>query len=75
MLNDLVKYCDDKRIDQITFKEFVVIVTDKLGDIRTERGQRKLFDLYDKNGDGFIDCEEISEIANELCENMSLEDI
>ncbi|EAR99016.1 EF hand protein (macronuclear) [Tetrahymena thermophila SB210] len=75
MLNDLVKLCDDKKIDQLNYKEFVVTVTDKLGDIKTEKGQKKLFDLYDKNGDGFIDCDEIEEIANELCENMTQEDI
>ena len=75
MLTDLAKYCEDKKVEMICFKEFAVIVTDKLGDIKTEKGQRKLFDLYDQNGDGYIDCHEIAEIANELCENMSLEDI
>lgn len=38
MLGDLVKYCEEKKVDLISFKEFVVIVTDKLGDIKTERG-------------------------------------
>lgn len=75
MLSDLVRYCEERSVDLINFKEFVVIVTDKLGDIRTERGQRKLFDLYDQNGDGYIDCDEIAQIAQELSENMTKEDI
>jgi len=38
MLTDLVKYCEDKKVELICFKEFAVIVTDKLGDIKTEKG-------------------------------------
>lgn len=55
----------------IGFDEFVDIIASGVGETKTRDGLRRVFAIFDKNEDGFIDFEEFKAISKEIKENIN----
>jgi len=51
------------------------IVVGKVGDTKSKDGLQKVFEIYDKDGAGFIDMDKFKQIARELGETMNENEI
>lgn len=59
----------------IKFEEFLEIVCSKVGDNKSREGLKKVFSLWDPEGNGVIDFDSFKRIAKELGETMNDDDI
>lgn len=59
----------------ITFPEFLEIIGSKVGETKTKDGIRRVFSIYDKDENGFIDFEELKAISKQLHENLTDDDL
>ena len=59
----------------IKFDEFLEIVASKAGDCKSREGLAKVFELWDKEGNGVIDFDAFKRIARELGETMNDDEI
>ena len=55
----------------IKFDEFLEIVCSKAGDTKSKEGMAKVFELWDHEGNGYIDFESFKRIAKELGETLN----
>jgi Ca2+-binding EF-hand superfamily protein len=55
----------------INFDEFLNIICNRVGDVKSKEGLQKVFNLYDVDGTGSIDFEKLKNIAKELGENLN----
>ena len=59
----------------INFDQFLEIVGSKVGDTKTKEGLKRIFALYDPNGDGIIDYEEFKAVAKWIKDGINDEDL
>jgi Ca2+-binding EF-hand superfamily protein len=59
----------------VNFDEFLDIISNRVGDVKSKEGLQKLFNLYDTDGSGFIDFEKFKHVAKELGESMNDDEI
>lgn len=59
----------------LTFDNFVDIVCSYTGEVKTRDGIKRVFDLYDKEGTGLIEFEQLKAIARLIGETMSDDDL
>ena len=59
----------------IKFDEFLEIIASKVGDAKSREGLAKVFDLWDNQGNGFIDFDSFRRIAKELGETLNDDEI
>ena len=59
----------------IKFDQFLEIVASKAGDTQSREGLSKVFDLWDKDGQGYIDFDSFKRIARELGETFNDDEI
>ncbi|KAM3126893.1 hypothetical protein pb186bvf_004404 [Paramecium bursaria] len=59
----------------VNFDQFVDIVTDQLGNNKSREGAAKLFELYDPQGEGFINFDKLKAVAKELGETMNNDEL
>ena len=50
----------------IKFDEFLEIVASKAGDAKSKEGLSKVFELWDNEGNGYVDFNSFKRIAKEL---------
>ena len=65
----------DQQGDLIEFEEFLNAITSKLGDKETKEGINKIFDLFDDDGTGFININNLKRVAKELGETMNPDEL
>ena len=46
-----------------------------MGDMKTKEGLKRIFALYDKNGDGIIDYEEFKDVARWVKDGINNDDL
>ena len=60
---------------EIDFEEFLDAISGKLGNRETREGIDKIFDLFDDDGSGTINLNNIRRVAKELGETMSVDEL
>ena len=60
---------------KVSVENFIEIVQGNFGKLVTREGLRKVFDRYDKKGDGWIGGENIEKVMKDLGENMDKEEV
>lgn len=66
MINDL------KAINRpLKFEEFLEVICSKVGDTKSKDGITRVFQLWDKEGNGYVDFDSFKRIARELGETMN----
>lgn len=65
----------DRLGSSIDFDQFLDAITDKLGDKETRRGIEKIFELFDEDGTGSINLNNLRRVAKELGETMSVDEL
>ena len=74
-IDKLVADFDKDHTNKIDFHEFLAIMMKKMSDTDQKDALDEAFDLFDKNKDGEISIEDLQEVARELNENMSYEEL
>jgi len=59
----------------IDFETFLNAITAKLGDKETKEGIKKIFDLFDDDGSGAINLNNLKRVAKELGETMTADEL
>ena len=59
----------------IKFDEFLDVVCSKVGDCSSRDGITRVFQIWDKNGNGFADFDSFKRIARELGETLNDEEL
>jgi Ca2+-binding EF-hand superfamily protein len=55
----------------INFEEFLSIICSKVGDLKSRDGVSKVFELWDREGNGYADFDSFKRIARELGETLN----
>ena len=65
-----------KNIDKkVSVEDFISIIQGNFGKLVTREGLQKVFNRYDKKGEGQIKCENIENVMKDLGENMEKEEV
>ena len=59
------------RTKAINFDDFLAIVVNRLGDVKSREGLAKLYQVYDTDGTGILDFEKFKTVAREIGENLN----
>lgn len=74
-----IKSCDKNKNNLIEFEDFVLLMDIIKRDATRKEDQMKTleraFKIFDKNGDGFIEVNELSRVMTELGEKLSEEEV
>ena len=68
---NIISKADTNRNGTIEFEEFVVMMSHRMKSVSFEDDIRKTFDLFDKNGDGFITFKELRRVLSCLKINLT----
>jgi calmodulin len=68
---NIISKADSNRNGTIEFDEFVVMMSHRMKSVSFEDDVKKTFDLFDKNGDGFITTKELRRVLSCLKINMT----
>ena len=74
-LNELIKKYDTNNTGRIDFHEFLNIMLYKMSESNSDSQIQAAFELFDLNGDKYIDMEDLKRVAAELGEKMSEEEL
>ena len=74
-LRSLILQYDTAGTGRIDFAEFLDIMLQKISENNTETEIQNAFELFDINGDKFIDIEDLRKVAEELGETMTEEEL
>lgn len=61
---------DDHPDSKIDFSEFLDLMTAKMSENDTKDDIKKVFKLFDEEGNGFVSVQDLKRVAKELQENM-----
>ena len=74
-LNKLIQEFSKDKSDKIDFSEFLKIMISKMAEKDQNSEIEKAFDLFDINKDGKIDFDDLKQVARELNETMTDEEL
>ena len=74
-LRVLISQYDNAGTGRIDFAEFLDIMLTKISESNTDSQIQNAFELFDINGDKFIDIDDLRKVAEELGENMTEEEL
>ena len=70
-LNDMLREFDQDSNGTIEFDEFVLLVSKMDGGDNEEENLKAAFEVFDKDGNGYIDREELKDIMKQLGNNFT----
>lgn len=74
-ISDMLNEVDADGDGTIDFFEFLTMMARKVKDVDAEAELKEAFDVFDKNGDGFISSEELALVLKNLGEPASGADV
>merc|ERR1712227_541856 len=72
---NMVADLDSDGSGEIEFGEFLEVMTAKITDKNTKEEIERVLKLFDKDGNGTLEADDLSRVCTELGENMSEEDV
>ena len=72
-LDDIIKTFDEDESGTIDKDEFINLLTTKLKEQKEDKDLLEIFNMFDKNRDGFINEEDINYIINEIGDDLDEE--
>ena len=70
IIYEMLEQYDTNRDSKIDFGEFLDLMTAKMSDNDSKDDIRKVFKLFDEEGNGFLSINDLKRVAKELGENM-----
>lgn len=70
IIYDMLDEYDDHPDSKIDFAEFLDLMTAKMSENDTKDDIKKVFKLFDEEGNGFVSIQDLKRVAKELQENM-----
>jgi len=67
----MVAQVDKDGSGEIEFGEFLTMMSNKISGMDTLRDLRQAFDLLDKDGRGFISCNELKHVVTDFCGKLN----
>lgn len=74
-IRNLVSYYDKDASGTVDLSEFISLMTHKIQEQEEENEILEIFELYDRNGDGYLSKEELEMVLKEAGENIKSEDL
>ncbi len=70
IIYEMLQNYEDDCETQIDFKEFLDLMTAKMTENDSKEDIKKVFKLFDEEGNGYVTIEDLKRVAKELSENM-----
>ena len=70
IIHDMLQNYEEEEDSKINFKEFLDLMTAKMSENDSKEDIKKVFKLFDEEGNGYITIEDLKRVAKELSENM-----
>lgn len=74
-IQDMINEVDIDGNSSIEFEEFVQLMENNMKDVDNEEEIRQAFEMFDKNGDGFISAKELKYMMTSLGECLTEEEV
>lgn len=70
VIYDMLEEYDDNDDQKIDFSEFLNLMTARMSENDSKEDMKKVFKLFDEDGNGYVEMNDLKRIAKELSENM-----
>ena len=70
IIYDMLSNYEEDEENQIDFREFLDLMTAKMSENDSKEDIKKVFKLFDEEGNGYITIDDLKRVAKELSENM-----